>query len=456
MKFTYRLIGLLIGASVISGMAYVSVHSQQPVVSEPQPVTGPLTWDKINKISEETTVAIDSSSPGSGVIIAKNSNFFMHTYYVLTTVHVVQGSNKLEIVTHDGKRYQLNSSTVKQLPGVDLALLQFTTTRTYRVATLAQYDLNKIQNPTLVLVSGLSPSKKESTEKLSRLFNAGVLSTKDRGRMLAMDSFSLTDGYELVYTNLTGAGVSGAPVLDIGGRVIGIHGQAEGEVKVDEAGQKHSLQLGYSLGIPVSTFLKLASQVDIDAKLLKVETSPSPYAEQEFSSIFKTLINSANKTTERIEARASHCLTYACEKKLALNKAANQKPRKGSVSAIDWLIYGNQMSRVVLPEFALEGYNQALKLKPDFYPAWYARGLLMLRIKGDNQEAFKSFDKVTKIEPTFYPAWRGRGSALSKLQRYKQALESYEKAIQLNPKDLGLQQVRDAVLREMQRSKENE
>jgi hypothetical protein len=456
MKFTYRLIGLLIGASVISGMAYVSVRSQQPVASEPQPVTGPLTWDKINKISQETTVAIDSSSSGSGVIIAKKSNVFIHTYYVLTTKHVVQGGNTFEIVTHDGKRYQLDSSTVKQLPGVDLALLQFTTTRTYRVATLAQYDLNKIQNPTLVLVSGLSQSKQGGTEKLSRLFNAGVLSTKDRGRMLAMDSFSLTDGYELVYTNLTGEGVNGGPVLDIGGRVIGIHGKAEGEVQVDGAGQKNPIQLGYSLGIPVSTFLKLASQVGMDAKLLKVETSPSPYAAQEFSSIFKTLINSANNATELIEAQASHCLTYACEKKLALKKAANQKSIKSSLSAVDWLNYGNQMSRVVLPEFALEGYNQAIKIKPDFYPAWYARGLLMLRIKGDNQEAFKSFDKVTKIEPKFYPAWRGRGSALSKLQRYKEALESYEKAIQLNPKDVGLQQVRDAVLREMQRSKENQ
>lgn len=452
MKFTYRLIGLLIGASVISGMAYVSVRSQQPPVSEQQQVTGPLTWDKINKISEETTVSIDGSSSGSGVIIAKKSNFFIHTYYVLTTKHVVQGDNKFEIITHDGKRYQLNSTTVKQLPGVDLALLQFTTTRTYRVATLAKYDLNKRQNPTLVLVSGLSHSKQGGTGKLSRLFNAGVLSTKDRGRMLAMDSFSLTDGYELVYTNFTGEGMSGGSVLDVGGRVIGIHGQAEGEVKVNEAGQKHLIQLGYSLGIPISTFLKLASQVDMDAKLLKVETSPSPYADQEFSSILKTVINSANKATERIEARAAHCLTYACEKKLALKNAANQKANKDSLSAVDWLNYGNQMSRIVLPEFALEAYNQSVKIKPDFYPAWYARGLLMLRIKGDNQEAFKSFDKVTNIEPTFYPAWRGRGSALSKLKQYKEALASYDKAIELNPNDVGLQEVKGAVLREMQRN----
>jgi tetratricopeptide (TPR) repeat protein len=450
MRFPYKLIALLIGASVIGAMTYVSVRSQQPFLNEQQQVTAPITWDNMNKISGKITVLIDSSSSGSGVIIAKNNNFFIKTYYVLTANHVVQGGNKIDIITYDGKRHHLDHSTVKQLPGVDLAVLQFTSTQTYRVATLANYQLNEGQKPTLVLVSGWSLSKQGGSETRNHLFNPGVLSTKDRGRMFAMDSVPFSDGYDLVYTNLTGAGVSGGPVLDVSGRVIGIHGRAEAEVTVDEAGKRHQLQLGHSLGIPISTFLKLVSQVGIDTKLLQVKASSSSHAEQEFTSIYKTVINLANKATEQIETRSSHCLTFACEKKLANKGSANQKATNSRVSAVDWLNYGNQMSRVLLPEFALEAYNQSIQLKPDFYPAWYARGLLMLRIKGDNQEAFQSFDKVTQIEPTFYPAWRGRGSALSKLKRYKEAVQSYNRAIQLNPNDLTLQQRRDAMLRELQ------
>lgn len=451
MRLTYRLIALVIGASLISGMAYVSVRSQQPLGNEQEQVTGPLTWDKIDKIARDITVLIEGSKSGSGagVIIAKKRNFLLNTYYVLTAKNVVQGGNKFEIVTHDGKHYQLNSTPVKQLPGVDLAVLEFTSFQSYRVATLANYDLSREKNPTLVFTSGWLQSKQGNTKKLSHLFNPGVLSTKERGRMFAMDSVSFTDGYELIYTNLTGQRVTGGPVLDVGGRVIGMHGRSEAEVTVDEAGKRYQLQLGHSLGIPISTFLSRSSQVGMEAGLLQVKTSPSPYADQEFPAMYKAIINSANKVTENIEARSSHCLSYACEKKLAYQATANQKSTQ-QMSAVDWLNYGNQMSRISLPAFALEAYNQSIKLKPDFYPAWYARGLLMLRIKGDNQAAFEAFDKATKIEPTFYPAWRGRGSALNQLKRYKEAVESYDKAIQLNPKDVTLQQVRSAVQQELQ------
>lgn len=451
MRFPYRLLALLIGASVTTGMAYVSVQSQQPIVNEQQSITEPLTWDKIQNLAGEIAVAIDSSNSGSGVIIGKKRRFFINTYYVLTTKSVVQEDQKLNIITHNGKRYWLNNSAVKPLPGVDLAVLQFTSIHPYRVATLATYDLIQGQNTTLVFVSEWSLSKQEDAKKQSHLFSVGVLSTKDRGRMFAMDSVSFPEGYELIYTNVTGVGAKGAPLLDVGGRVIGIHGQVESEVTIDEDGQSHQLQLGYGLGIPVKTFLDRASQVGIETGLLQVKTSPSPHAEKEFTSIYKTAVNSAYKVTEHIEARSSHCLTYGCKRRLPHKETANQKANKSPVTAVDWLNYGNQMSQMLLPEFALAGYDQAIKLKPNFYPAWYARGLLLLRIRGDNQEAFKSFDKATQIQPTFYPAWRGRGSALSKLQRYKEAVKSYDKALQLNPNDLTLQQVRGAVERELQR-----
>jgi len=35
--------------------------------------------------------------------------------------------------------------------------------------------------------------------------------------------------YEMVYTNITQKGMSGSPVIDTGGRLIGIHAAAEGD-----------------------------------------------------------------------------------------------------------------------------------------------------------------------------------------------------------------------------------
>ncbi|MEY3222365.1 MAG: hypothetical protein RLZZ203_1221, partial [Cyanobacteriota bacterium] len=50
---------------------------------------------------------------------------------------------------------------------------------------------------------------------------------------IAQAAVSLTGGYELVYSSITFGGMSGGPVLDSQGRVIGIHGRTEGEAAID-------------------------------------------------------------------------------------------------------------------------------------------------------------------------------------------------------------------------------
>ena len=81
----------------------------------------------------------------------------------------------------------------------------------------------------------------------------------------------MTYGYGLIYTNLTQQGMSGGPVLDIRGRVIGIHGRSEVEEITDQAGQTRLITLGFSWGVPISNFLPWAQQVGM-ASMLRVET----------------------------------------------------------------------------------------------------------------------------------------------------------------------------------------
>ncbi|MBO1349641.1 MAG: tetratricopeptide repeat protein [Hormoscilla sp. GUM202] len=346
---------------------------------------------KVNKIAQEITVRIDQSrGNGSGIIIAQRGN----SYYVLTAQHVVKNEEKYQVVTHDGKRYPVDYSTVQTL-GVDLAVLQFQSQESYPLATLANYDQG---NYDWVFLSGWPGLKLGESRRPYPLFTAGFVFSKEWGAIRAKDSSSLTEtnGYELVYTNPTLGGMSGGPVLDSRGRVIGIHAAAEGE-------EVSNVQLGFSLGVPVRTFLSLASRAQISSQWLRVEESvPLP-------------LNRAEKTAIREALFAA------------------KKPPKGA-KANDWVNYGNQLWRLFEYEDAVAAFDEAIKLNPYFEEAWYARGLALI-VQRENQASLASFDKATEINPSFYQAWRQRGEALYFLKQYPEALASVDKAIAIEPKD---------------------
>lgn len=49
-------------------------------------------------------------------------------------------------------------------------------------------------------------------------------------------------------------------------------------------------------------------------------------------------------------------------------------------------------------------------------------------------EDFDRFSKVLEIKPDYVEAWHGRGVVLDQLGRYQEAIESYDKTLELEPK----------------------
>jgi tetratricopeptide (TPR) repeat protein len=57
---------------------------------------------------------------------------------------------------------------------------------------------------------------------------------------------------------------------------------------------------------------------------------------------------------------------------------------------------------------------QAIKLKPDFAPAYLMRGLVSFQA-GDHKDALTFFDEAVKRVPTYYQALYARGVAKKKI-----------------------------------------
>jgi serine/threonine protein kinase/Tfp pilus assembly protein PilF len=352
---------------------------------------------KVKQIATEITIQIkaENNQKGSGAIVAKSGN----QYYVLTAKHVVNKIDTYTVVTPDGKTYLVPNDRVRKFTGVDLAILQFTSEENYPVATLANAPLNNDETR-WVFLSGW-PIVPENQPEYHE-FNLGKIFSQEIALLNITDAASLNQGYELLYTNFSKAGVSGGPVLDTEGRLIGIHGAA----RVDRV---NKIQLGDSLGVPIQRFLSLVNFLDIPPESFKVETTPT--AE----------ISPDNEGQNQIN--------------LASNSVLAVKPPADKNNHSHWVNYGNQLWRMGLSAAAIQAFDEAIKIQPDFYPAWYLRGLVLTENK-QYTEALTSFDRVLKLEPKFLQVWAEKGKILANLGEYSNAVNSIEKGIKRQPKNL--------------------
>ncbi len=227
-------------------------------------ITLALERQEIVSLGEEITVLVDGQFPGSGVLIGRRDR----TYYVLTAKHVVETEDEYEIVTVDQERHLLDYSKVIKLPNVDLALIVFNSDHDYQVAQLAKKEPGILME---VYTCGFPDPGREITERVFQITSGSITGISES-----------RDGYSLVYSNNTRSGMSGGPILDRYGQLIGIHGRAEAEQvysSTEEISALNDVTTGFNLGIPISTFVKLAEQAGIDLPESEtpkiVETPPS-------------------------------------------------------------------------------------------------------------------------------------------------------------------------------------
>ncbi|WP_299411258.1 DUF2808 domain-containing protein [Acaryochloris sp. IP29b_bin.148] len=221
-----------------------------------QPVQA-LSGTEVNKIAKASTILVKGQSPGSGVLVGKKDD----TYFVLTAEHVVATPDEYDIVTPDGTEHPLNYQSVQKLPEVDLALVSFTSKQSYPLAKLGNSD--QLTEGDKVFIAGW-PSSGVALPHIYQ-FTSGEIS--------GLPPQSIGRGYKMVYTNVTRAGMSGGPVFDDDGKVVGIHGLAEGREVVlpGYQGDSSVIKAGFNLGIPINTFVRLSKNMEA-----KPQVAPEP------------------------------------------------------------------------------------------------------------------------------------------------------------------------------------
>jgi tetratricopeptide (TPR) repeat protein len=412
-----RLTRLVFGCSLLMlpvAIASTTVAFPEPVHAQaktPNQYTGIA--KQVDEMAQQITVLINSKNNGngSGAIVAKEGN----TYYVLTAAHVVKNPDNYTLTAPDGTQYNLDARQMTVLEEVDLAVVQFTSQKTYKLATLARYNL---KDNFWVFVSGFPKSAQEGQPQ--RLLTAGKVWKEDFADFAAKDQYSLSSGGRgLVYTSLSKAGMSGGPVLDSRGYVVGINTAAENELEVTEAGQIAEISLGFSLGVPIGTFASWAEKMKVHSQELQVETTAPPAL-----------------STSEVESIAA--------------SLGRVPVPNANASAFDWLNYGNQLWRFERFSEAVSAFEQAISLQGDFYQAYYGKGLAFW-YAGKNPEALVAFEQATQLYPNFPSAWRYQGSTLKQLKKNDLALAAYDKAVELQADNFVLHVERGNVLGELKR-----
>ena len=83
---------------------------------------------------------------------------------------------------------------------------------------------------------------------------------------------------------------------------------------------------------------------------------------------------------------------------------------------------------------AIENYEKAIELNPNYEVAWYAKGNEHDKLESPG-EAIACYDNALRIKPNYEKAWHNKGVDLGKLERHEEAIACYAKALELNPND---------------------
>jgi tetratricopeptide (TPR) repeat protein len=401
------------------------------------------TAQELNQTAQAITVKISytkrnsqgevSSGNGSGILLQQAGD----VYTVLTAAHVVRG--KIDetitistIATPDGQQYKLIADSTRVYRGnIDLAVIKFRSYSNYKLADLG--NSNTLGGGMELYVAGFPDSKE--------VIKSGFVFRE--GRVTANSKQPFRDGYALLYSNDTSPGMSGGPVLNGIGKVVGIHGRGD-------RNQESQLKTGFNAGIPIARFADVAGGmgVDLGSAVARTVQSSTLTADDYFVSARQkdddgdyrgALVDLDRMVALKPNAVFAYFFRSTLKYQLKdfqgavaeLNKAIALNPNFADIYSFRGVLKDKKLND---SQGALADFNKAISLNPDLAWAYNHRSALRFTKLNDPQGALADLNTAIALKPDFAEAYSFRGTLrFIKLNDPKGALADLNKAIAFKP-----------------------
>ena len=213
-NFSFKTISIL---SIFLTTLLVSCLYQNIAPARPPVLPEKIAAKQLCQTAAKFTVKIISGDGwGTGILVQKQQNI----YTLVTNGHVLKDkAEKFIVETGDGQQYQaslLVNFHHGQITGNDLAILQFNSRKNYPIAGLAKWEKEE-----RVMAVGFP-----TDVNLTNSNNGGLTCTKlgDVSEYLAKP---MQSGYQIGYNLTIFNGMSGGPLLNNAGQLVGIIGMGE-------------------------------------------------------------------------------------------------------------------------------------------------------------------------------------------------------------------------------------
>ncbi len=222
----------------------------------------PLSVEEARSLAVAVTVRLlGESGAGSGILIGFDGS----KYTVLTNNHVIElMGDKFEVMTGDGKLHKGQIVKEERFQGLDLGLVSFTAPRKYTVAPI---EPQRVRPQAKLYAAGFPNYRAVGPDRLEDTRSWGVEAFKfTQGNfIMKLQDKALEGGYQLGYSNEVEQGMSGGPLLNAYGRVVGVNGRLKYPIQGIDAfsftdgskptKEEYELMETLSWAIPIPSFL---------------------------------------------------------------------------------------------------------------------------------------------------------------------------------------------------------